>query len=57
MGTSRSAKKRSIKTLHEFTSHIPPKNAEKEHKYTPPQKSGQDFAPAQVENAIMRRFY
>jgi hypothetical protein len=26
-------------------------------KYTPPQKSGQDFAPAQVENAIMRRFY
>jgi hypothetical protein len=25
--------------------------------YTPPQKSGQDFAPAQVENAIMRRFY
>jgi hypothetical protein len=25
--------------------------------YTPPQKSGQDFAPSQVENVIMRRFY
>jgi hypothetical protein len=24
---------------------------------TPPQKSGQDFAPSQVENVIMRRFY
>jgi hypothetical protein len=25
--------------------------------YTPPQKSGQDFAPSQVENVIIRRFY
>jgi hypothetical protein len=25
--------------------------------YTPPQKSGQDFAPSQVENVNMRRFY
>jgi hypothetical protein len=24
--------------------------------YTPPQKSGQDFAPSQVESATMRRF-
>jgi hypothetical protein len=24
--------------------------------YTPPQKSGQDFAPSQIENVIMRRF-
>jgi hypothetical protein len=24
---------------------------------TPPLKSGQDFAPSQVENVIMRRFY
>jgi hypothetical protein len=25
--------------------------------YTPPQKSGQDFAPSQVKNVTMRRFY
>ena len=25
--------------------------------YTPPQKSVQDFAPSQVENVTMRRFY
>jgi hypothetical protein len=29
---AQSAMKSSKKTLHEFTSHIPPKNAEKEHK-------------------------
>jgi hypothetical protein len=25
--------------------------------YAPPQESGQDFAPSQVENVTMRRFY
>jgi hypothetical protein len=27
------------------------------HIYTPPQKSGQDLSPSQVENVTMRRFY